>query len=174
MFAVLYAACPASAYLTLDILDTTSISFGALDPGEFKEIPSGAGYANRVKVVSDSAVPWTVSIRDTAPLTRTGGSSRTIANTYFKWLSTYAGKWDSGSSTWWDLTSGLDHQPTDGYVEFSSAAGENFYTSGRVSGKNDSNNAYDGTEIGFKYAIQPPEDQMAGTYTTTIVYTLTQ
>jgi hypothetical protein len=153
-------------------LDRSSLDFGTMNNGDFKELPASGNY-NTALITSNVASPWQLSIGVTQALTSLAFPTITIPNDSFRWISTYAGHWDNGSSTQWDMSGGLNHPPVLGYVNFSTID-EPVYTSGRVAGKNDNNNNPTGTQVQFKYAISMPGTQTAGVYTTTIRYTVTQ
>lgn len=161
--------CAGANALTMTLSDST-LDFGTMALGEWKEISAAGGYHNRLSVVSDNSNVWMVYIKTNQALTNTDLPSVTIPNTAFKWMSTYAG---SQNAPYTDLSAGLNHKAADGYVPFS-LVNELVYTSGQVSGSSDNNNLPNGTEIQFKYGIGMPDSQTAGTYTTTITYTVTQ
>ena len=147
-------------------LSSSIIDFGSMNPGDFKEIPI-AGFYNRVSVISDQNNVWFLKISVTSPLTNTALPSVTIPNSSFNWMSTYAG---SQNAPFNNLSAGLNHQPSGGYINFS-LVDELVYTA--INGS-DYLNTPNGTEVQFKYAIGLPSSQTAGDYTTTVVYTVTQ
>ncbi len=160
----LIISCGSVNALTLS-LSTSNIDFGTMNPGDFTELSLPAGYYNRVSVISDSGNVWYLKISSTAPLTNTILTSVTIPNSAFKWMSTHAG---SQNAPYGDLSAGLYHPPTGGYINFSQVD-ELVYTA-----SSDYINTPNGTEIQFKYAIGMPDSQTAGSYQTTVVYTVTQ
>ena len=166
-------ASPCLAALTIS-LDKSSIDFETMTPGDFKEIPS-SGYYNKVSVMSDTGSVWELKIKLSAALTNAALPTVTIPNEQFRWMSINAVNQNSPNQI---LRSGLNHKPENGYTNFS-LIDERVYTSGiNTSGSdpvfNDNNNSPNGTEIQFKYAIAMPNNQTAGTYNATIVYTVTQ
>jgi len=155
--------------LTMTLSDST-LAFGTMALGEWKEISAAGGYHNRISVISDNGNVWMVYIKANQALTNADFPTITIPNTAFMWMSTYAG---SQNAPYTALSAGLRHRPEDGYVPFT-LINELVYTSGQVSGSNDNNNLPNGTEIQFKYGIGMPDSQTAGVYTTTLTYTVTQ
>ncbi len=159
----------------MTITGDQSINFGEMDPGSWKELYAESGKnCNVVKVISDTNFSWNLQMKVASELRSDSDYSVVIPNDSFLWMSTYAGHWEGGGSgTWWDLSSGLTHLPTAGYIPFSLMDELVYYSASKPS-QLDNKNDPNGTEIGFKYAIRMPEDQLAGNYTTTIVYTVTQ
>lgn len=165
---ILLLSSPCFAVLTI-ALDKTSIDFETMAPKDFKEIPS-SGYYNKVSIISDAGSVWQLKIKVSSPLTNSNLPTVTIPNEQFKWMSTYAGNQNSPNQ---NLSAGLNHKPANGYTNFS-LVDELVYTSGLETAFNDNNNSPAGTEIQFKYAIALPDNQIAGTYNATVVYTVTQ
>jgi|GEM_PF-1475409 len=150
-------------------LDPYSVDFGSVRYGEWKEVPSGAGYANRAVCKSNTGNPWQVMIRADGPLS---SSHDSIPLSNLRWMSTYAG---NAASPYQDLSSGLRHKPAEGYIDFATSD-ELVYSSGTSSTLNDNSNLPEGTEIQFKYSLQVPSDPapLGGSYTTVIRYTMTE
>lgn len=143
--------------------------FGGASVGQWLEIPKTGNYANAVICKSNNANKWFLKIKANSPFFY---STYTIPISNFKWMSVYAmEKKDSHA----DLSEGLSHKPAQGYVDFS-LIDELVYTSGKASLVNDNNNLPDGTEIQFKYALMIPDNLglPAGSYTTTVLYTMTE
>ena len=150
-------------------LDAYSVDFGSVRYGEWKEVPSGAGYANRAVCKSNTGNPWQMMIRADGPLS---SSNDSIPLSNLKWMSSYVG---NAASPYQDLSSGLRHKPAEGYIEFATSD-ELVYTSGTSPTLNDNSNLPEGTEIQFKYSLQVPSDPapLGGSYTTVIRYTMTE
>ncbi|MFA5097967.1 MAG: hypothetical protein WC490_04995 [Candidatus Margulisiibacteriota bacterium] len=150
-------------------LDPYSVDFGSVRYGEWKEVPSGAGYANRAVCKSNTGNPWQVMIRADGPLS---SSDDSIPLSNLRWMSTYAG---NAASPYQDMSSGLRHKPAEGYIELATSD-ELVYTSGTNPLLNDNSNLPEGTEIQFKYSLQVPSDPapLGGAYTTVIRYTMTE
>ncbi|MCX5749798.1 MAG: hypothetical protein NTZ10_06110 [Candidatus Saganbacteria bacterium] len=171
----------ASNALTMTLSDNT-LDFGTMTLGEWKEISAGGGFHNRLSVVSDNGNVWRVYIKADQELINTTMPTVTIPNSAFKWMSTYAGNQNANNE---NFSAGLYHQAGDGYVPFT-LVNELVYTSGvktvfdpadpskTTYVVNDNNNLPFGTEIQFKYGIGMPDNQTAGTYTTTVTITVTQ
>ncbi|MFH0886899.1 MAG: hypothetical protein V1843_01900 [bacterium] len=164
MFAPSAFAASASQQTTVSVtvnavfsltLDTSTIDFGTVSTGEFKEIPPGSGYHNKVTCSSNNGNIWRLLIQADSDLIA-GVSSIPVNN--MKWLSVYA----SGSGT-------VNHPSSQGYVDFALSP-ELVYESTQSEGANLPN----GTDVQFKYAMYMPQNQPAGTYQTTILYTMTE
>ncbi|MCX5749796.1 MAG: hypothetical protein NTZ10_06100 [Candidatus Saganbacteria bacterium] len=153
-----------SGVFTLSI-DTSSVDFGSSRPGDWKEVPSTSGYADAVVCKSNTGSAWYLKIKASGPLS-SGSNSIPLAN--FGWMSSYAG---SKNTPYNNLSSGLTHQPAEGYQAFT-GSDQGVYTSGPA----DNNSMPNGTEVQFKYSVQVPDNpsQLAGTYTTTVTYTMTE
>jgi len=150
-------------------IDTSSINFGTVAPGSWLEAPLTRDHDTLV-VISDTASPWQVKIAILQPLTNSAFPSITIPNDSFRWMSTYAG---NKNAPYTNLGAGLNHPAILGYVNFSTID-ELVYTSGKEPSYDDNNNLPAGTEIQFKWGMAMPSTQTAGTYTTTVRYTVTQ
>jgi hypothetical protein len=154
-------------------IDTNSIPFGSVKPGEFKELTKGPqsgtnNYWNQATCKANTGNKWYLKIQATGPLI-SGSNQMNVS--VCKWLSTYAGIWVDADSASYDLSDGLNHSPTGGYVDFTQSP-ELVYTSGLDPDYNDT--VSEGTQVQFQYAIQPPSDQLPGNYTSTIRFTLTE
>ena len=162
------AAVKVASVFSLSI-DQTNIDLGSVKPGDWKEVPSTAGYSNAVVCKSNTGNTWYLKIKASGPLSL---GSNTIPLENFKWMSTYAG---SKNSPYLSLSEGLNHSATSGYVSFT-MLDETVYTSGLASALNDNNSLPNGSEVQFKYGINLPSNPapLAGTYSTTVVYTLTE
>ncbi len=149
-------------------LDSSSIDFGTLNQGQWKEVSGSSGYANAAICYSNTGRPWTLSIRASSPLTK--GSS-TISVDVLKWMSTYAG---SKNAPYTNYSDGLLNPPSNGYIDFS-LTDKAVFSSALASIPNN-NTLPNGVEVQFKYAILIPTNIKVdpGTYTTTITYTLTE
>ncbi|MEK7375825.1 MAG: hypothetical protein AABZ57_01475 [Candidatus Margulisiibacteriota bacterium] len=168
ILAAMLLAGTSLAALTVSF-DTASIDFGSVAPGEWKEAPLARDHDTLV-VVSDTGNVWTAKISVTQALTNGTFPSITIPNENFRWMSTYAG---NKNAPYTSLVSGLNHPAGLGYVNFS-AIDELVYTSGKEAAYIDNNNSPAGTEIQFKWGMAMPSNQRAGTYATTVRYTVTQ
>jgi spore coat protein U-like protein len=146
-----------------------SVDIGSMNPGDWKEATTAAGYANAVICTSNTGNPWYLKISAAGPL---ADGPNIISLDNFSWLSTYAG---NKNSPYQSLNEGLHHNPAAGYVTFTQSP-ELVYTSGLGASLNDNNNLPLGTEIQFKYALSVPSDPapLPGIYTTTIDYTMTE
>ncbi len=147
-------------------VDTVSLDFGSVKPGEFKEIPSSGAFANSVICRSNTGNEWKLDMKTDGPMTF--GAYRIPASN-IKWLSTYAG---NNNPPYDDLSSSLQYPPALGYQSFSDGTAFLIYTAGRVSSFDDTVNLPLGTILQFKYALQVPDDLPAGQYSTTITYTM--
>lgn len=149
-------------------LDLSSVDFGSVRQGEWKEITGPDGYANAAICRSNTGRPWTLSIIATGPLM---ADSSTIPLENLKWMTTYAG---SKNSPYDDYSSGLVYPPTGGFVDFS-MVNKVIFSSASASIPNH-NTLPSGAEIQFKYAVFIPDGITVppGDYTTTVVYTLTE
>ncbi len=149
-------------------IDGPYVNFVDVKPGEWKEVPSGAGAAHSVVCKSNDKNEWTLSIKADGPLS--GDTSMNIIPTNnMKWMTTYAG---SKNSPYENLSAGLAYSPSGGYREFKDSW-EKIYTSGKAV-KNDNNNLPSGTEIQFRYALQTGYELAPGNYYTTVSFTMTQ
>lgn len=130
-------------------LDAASVGFGLIAPGESRELGVG-GYHNELTAVSDGAVPYFIKIYDSAPLTC---GLQTVSNANFEWLASYS----DGQGT---VAAG-------GYQPFSLSPALVYTAAGTdLTGVP--------VKIRFRYRLTIPGGQAAGTYTTTIVYLLTE
>ena len=168
ILAAMLMAGTSLAALTVSF-DTASVDFGSVAPGEWKEAPLTRDHDTLV-VVSDTGNVWSVKIGVTQALTNGIFPSVSIPNENFRWMSTYAG---DKNAPFTNLGAGLNHPAGLGYVNFSTID-ELVYTSGKEAAYNDNDNSPAGTEIQFKWGMAMPSNQRAGTYTTTIRYTVTQ
>ncbi|MEK7375827.1 MAG: hypothetical protein AABZ57_01485 [Candidatus Margulisiibacteriota bacterium] len=150
-------------------LSAYSVDFGSVKYGDWKEVPSTAGYANRVACKSNTGNAWYVKIRADGPLSSASGS---IPLSNLKWMSTYAG---NAAAPYQDLSVGLKNKPADGYIVFTTSD-ELVYSSGTSLVLNDNSNLPDGTEVQFKYSLQVPDNPapLSGSYSTVIRYTMTE
>lgn len=167
------AAVNADATVTVNevfslALDSSSVDFGSVRQGEWKEVSGSLGYANAAICKSNTGRPWTLSIKATAPLM---SESLTLPMDNLKWMSTYAG---SKNSPYDDYSAGLVNHPADGFVNFSLIDAAVFRSSG--ASIPNSNTLPSGAEIQFKYAVFIPDTIKVspGSYSTTVVYTLTE
>ncbi len=153
----------------------TALNMGAIDPNGWAQFPSPNtdGYYNVVNVVSDTGTntPWHLYINDTSDLTD-NTTFATIPNSApggkgFLWMSSYAG---DKNPTYESYSAGLTYPAV--FVPFSTVQ-TLVYTSGRCT-PNDNNNLPYGTEIQFQYQILMPDNQQAGSYSTDVIYTVTQ
>jgi hypothetical protein len=155
--------------LDLDYAFTTGVlDFETLEPGKDKELKVTNSYYNQATCKSNTNSTWELKI-SADPFTL---GSKTIPNSNFKWMSVYAYNKNSPNE---DLSAGLEHPPSDGYVEFTTSSDLNLvYRSGRVPAYNDNLNTPNGTAVQFQYYLKVPGSTMTGTYTTKVRYTLTQ
>lgn len=167
------AAVDANATVTVSevfslALDSSSVDFGSVRQGDWKEVSGSLGYANAAICRSNTGRPWELSIKATGPLASDSG---TIPLENLKWMSTYAG---SKNAPYADYSEGLVNPPAAGYVNFSLTDAAVFRSS--AASITDHNTLPNGAEIQFKYAISIPDTirLTPGNYTTTVVYTLTE
>lgn len=170
--ACLSATIPASANVSVKVsgvftlsLDTSSVDFGPAKPGDWKEVPSTSGYANAAVCKSNTGRTWFLNIKASGPLS---SGANTIPLSKFSWMSTYAG---SKNAPYNSLSANLVHQASEGYQVFT-GADQSVYRSSAA----DDNSMPNGTEVQFKYSLTVPDNpsQLAGTYTTTVTYTMTE
>ncbi|MFA5103567.1 MAG: hypothetical protein WC527_00075 [Candidatus Margulisiibacteriota bacterium] len=149
-------------------LDSSSVDFGSVRQGEWKEISGSLGYANEAICKSNTGRAWTLSIKATAPFM---SDSEIIPLENLKWLSTYAGNKNAPYNNYSD---GLVNPPSAGYVDFTLSDAVIFRSSGASISNH--NTLPLGAEVQFKYAIFIPETiKIApGSYSTRIVYTMTE
>ena len=149
-------------------LDSTSVDFGSVRQGEWKEISGAIGYANEAICRSNTGRPWTLSIKAAAPLM---SDSLTVPLESLKWMSTYAG---SKNAPYDNYSAGLVNSPSAGFVNFTLSDAAVFRSSGASIPNH--NTLPLGAEIQFKYAVFIPDTIKItpGSYSTTVVYTLTE
>lgn len=150
-------------------LDTSTIDFGSVRPGEWKEVSSAAGYANVAACSSNTGNPWYLQIKATGPLS---SATASIPIENLKWMTTYAG---SKNPPYPSFSDGLTHQAAEGFQDFSLVDQQVFY-SANASLMTNNNTLPNGAEIQFKYAVFVPDTIKlnAEAYSTTIVYTMTE
>lgn len=149
-------------------LDLSSVDFGSVRQGEWKEISGTAGYANAAICKSNTGRPWILSIKATAPLM---SDTLTIPLENLKWMSTYAG---NKNSPYENYSDGLVNAPSAGYVDFTLSDAAVFRSS--AAPIPDSNTLPNGAEVQFKYAVFIPDTIRIspGSYSTRVVYTMTE
>ncbi len=149
-------------------LDSSSVDFGSVKQGEWKEAPHPAhDYVNKVICQTNTGLPWTLSIKADEPL---WSESNILPLENLKWMTTYAGNILS-SATYLD---GLVYPPEEGFQSFT-ASNVVIFRSSNASAMM-SNNSLPGAEIQFKYAIFIPDTIKVtpGSYSTRVVYTMTE
>jgi hypothetical protein len=162
------AVVPTIFSLALDP-SSASIDFGSVSQGEWKEISGAAGYANAAICQSNSGKPWTLSISATGPLM---SESYTIPLENLKWMTTYAGSKKPPYDT--SYLDGLVYPPEEGFQSFTISNIVIFRSINASEMIN--NNSLPGAEIQFKYAVFIPDSIkiVPGSYTTRVVYTMTE
>ncbi len=150
-------------------LDTSTIDFGSVRPGVWKEVSSAAGYANVAACSSNTGNPWYLQIKATGPLS---SATASIPIENLKWMTTYAG---SKNAPYTSFSDGLIHPAAEGFQDFSLIDQQVFY-SANASAMVNNNTLPNGAEIQFKYAVFVPDTIKlnADAYSTTIVYTMTE
>ena len=143
-----WAAAAAADTFTIGV-DVNALDFGGQLPGANASL-GGAGYFNEVTTISDHNAAYYLKIYDTAPLT---SGSRAIPNSCFRWLTTYTD--GAGTLNYVDGHT-FDTTPILAYT----AAGADLT----------------GTAVHtrFRYTVVVPDNQVAGTYLTTVIYLLTE
>lgn len=141
------------------------VDFGEIAPGDYKELPE-SGYWHALVVKNDAASQWHVSISYDGVL-RNG--LFTIPREKFGWMATYAGSKNASCNNYSDGLIPI-------FYRFFSESGETFFRSENSSLLSAANHITtpNGAEIQLKYFLAIPDDQISGTYTTRITYTLTQ
>jgi len=122
----------------------STLNFGNVDPGITTE-PKDL----YVSCVTNNNRPWSVSMSITSELT---SGTFTVPNDNFNWWG-----WSNGSGTW---NAGTGHMSTGPFV-FYQAGGLDYITSPNV-------------ELHLTFNIDIPQNQAAGTYSTTLVLTMTE
>ena len=145
-------------------LNLSTLAFGSMAAGEFKELKTAGGtYHNEAVCKVNTGRAWALKINAAGDLT---AGSKTIPVAKLQWMSTYAGSkndpYGPGAGT-------LDHHPKAGYVPFTTTAHRVYLASGT-----DLNTLPNGLGIQFIYALSIPNTQAAGSYSTTVTYTLTE
>lgn len=121
-----------------------TLNFGNVDPGTTTEAKD-----LYVSCVTNNNKPWSVSINIVSELT---SGTITIPNDNFNWWG-----WASGSGTW---NAGTGHMATSPFV-FYQAGSNDYITSPNV-------------ELHLTFNVAIPQNQAAGTYSTTLVLTMTE
>ncbi|MBU4376345.1 MAG: hypothetical protein KKD29_02570 [Candidatus Omnitrophica bacterium] len=121
-----------------------TLNFGNVDPGITTE-PKDL----YVVCVTNNNMPWSVSINITSELT---SGTATISNDNFNWWG-----WATGSGTWNPGTGNLSTTP----FAFYQAGGQDYITNPNV-------------ELHLTFNIDIPQNQAAGTYSTTLILTMTE
>lgn len=149
-----------------DPSDKNAIQFGQMSPGDWTELPSGGGYWHALVVKNSVNLPWQVSIKCDGLLTN---GAYTIPRDNFKWMATYAGSKNAPYTNYSDGLISIAYRQfyeTD-QVFFNSASSTALTAASHITTPN-------GAEIQLKYFIAIPSDQLAGTYTSKITFTVTQ
>lgn len=125
-------------------VNPSTLNFGNVDPGTTTENKDMF-----LSCVTNNNKPWSVSLKITAELT---SGAITIPNDNFNWWGS-----SNGSGTW---NAGTGHMSTTPFV-FYQAGGLDYITSPNV-------------ELHLTFNIDIPQNQGAGTYSTTLVLTMTE
>ena len=121
-----------------------TLNFGNVDPGITTEAKD-----LYVVCITNNNRPWSVSISITSELT---SGTFTVPNDNFNWWG-----WATGSGTWNPGTGNLSTTP----FAFYQAGSQDYITNPNV-------------ELHLTFNIDIPQNQAAGTYSTTLVLTMTE
>lgn len=152
-------------------LDSSSIDFGTIRPGEWKPIETEPQIKNKVFCNSNTGKPWTLSIKATDNLV---SDFSTIPIQNLKWMTVYAGsKNPPYEPAPVNFNEGIIYMAA--YQDFA-LIDVAVFRSERVplSKMPNYNTLPEGAEIEFQYAISVPDNMTPGTYRTTVLYTMTE
>jgi len=152
--------------LEFDPPDKSIINFGAMNPGDWTELQTSSGYWHALVVKNSVALPWQVSVKCDG-LLRNGAI--TIPSEKFLWMSAYAGSKNAPYDNYSDGLIAISYRQfyETGQTFFNSANSTKLSSAGHITTPN-------GAEIQLKYLIAIPPDQLAGDYSSTITFTVTQ
>jgi hypothetical protein len=145
-------ALPIAGYASLELAtDHRSLSFGAMQLGEEKELADFGGYQNEVTCRSTNGISWYLKINLLQPLS-SGGDAIPAEN--LKWQLS----WTNGNGT----------KPGGYTFKGFSLMPDLVYISGPGESSGGS------IRFQFKYSLKIPEIQHSGVYNATIRFTLTE